>query len=304
MACKTKALETHSLLVIYLHSPLHRNAKTFLTNTLLSEAVMSQLEQQSFVCLGVSIHSAQGAQLAQMLSAASYPLLCILQPPASSLNRSSSSSSSSTTSLQLFLRVEGHVLVEMSPTTLAHHLSTVLQRHQVYLAEQEARRLQLQQEVQLRQEQDAEYQAALLADQERQRQLQQERDRIQQAEREALEAQQAELRAKQDRLEQAKRLLGLGEPTSGDITRIRFVLSSGRKLERKFLNTDTIQVLRAFLTVHFHESQKNGGGEMINIGLSTSFPKRTYNDDEQANLTLQDAGLSPQAVLMVQDLDA
>jgi hypothetical protein len=53
--------------------------------------------------------------------------------------------------------------------------------------------------------------------------------------------------------------------------------------------------------VFFHD---NDFPEMPNIGLSTSFPKKTFNDKSDESLSLQDAGLTPQAVLMVQDLDA
>ena len=79
---------------------------------------------------------------------------------------------------------------------------------------------------------------------------------------------------------------------------MRLVLPSGVKLNRRFYADDTIATVKAFLLVHF---QENDQPQVQNIGLSTNFPKKTYENDQE---TLQEAGLVPQAVLMVQDLDA
>jgi FAS-associated factor 2 len=53
------------------------------------------------------------------------------------------------------------------------------------------------------------------------------------------------------------------------------------------------------LVLHFEEARV----EMKNFGISTNFPKRSFGEEEDG-LTLVEAGLSPQAVVMVQDLDA
>ena len=71
----------------------------------------------------------------------------------------------------------------------------------------------------------------------------------------------------------------------------------GKRIDRRFHADDTIEAVRAFLTVHFHEN----GVEISNFSLSTSFPKRTYDDPA---VTLREGDLVPQAVLMVQDLDS
>jgi UBX domain len=88
------------------------------------------------------------------------------------------------------------------------------------------------------------------------------------------------------------------EPTSGG-TMIRLVLPSGAKINRRFALHATIATVKAFLKVHFTESNVN----IVNVGLSTSFPRKTFDEADDA-LTLEEAGLVPQGVLMVQDLDA
>ena len=86
----------------------------------------------------------------------------------------------------------------------------------------------------------------------------------------------------------------LGTP---DVARVRLTLPNGRRIDRRFRADDTIEVVRAFLTVHFHENDV----DIVNFSLSTSFPKRTYDDP---TMTLREGELVPQAVLMVQDLDS
>ena len=161
---------------------------------------------------------------------------------------------------------------------------------------QNLERLEREQETLLRQQQDAEYQEALLADQERERQqaeaaAEEERRRVEEEERVA-----AEERKAQAVIDNAREKLR--DPPAAGGAMIRFVLPSGQKLNRRFYADDTIGACKAFVRLHCHENEV----EMGAIGLSTNFPKKSYNDDH--DLTLEDAGLTPQAVLMVQDLDA
>lgn len=149
------------------------------------------------------------------------------------------------------------------------------------------------QEEELRREQDAEYERALAADRERELQKQEElriQEELAEAER------QAEL-VKTNAIEEARKKILL-EPASGG-TKIRFCLPNGVKLNRKFESSQTVGDLKAFLRVHFEDESIEFG----TIGLSTNFPRKSYNESGDEELTLEAAQLSPQAVLMVQDLD-
>jgi hypothetical protein len=106
---------------------------------------------------------------------------------------------------------------------------------------------------------------------------------------------------RESRLQKAKSILQEEPKDDRGVTRIRFVLPSGKKVIRKFAADERVSVLRAFLTLYFHD---NNMAEMPNIGLSTAFPKKCFDHESDEQLTLREAGLSPQAVLMVQDLDA
>ena len=89
-----------------------------------------------------------------------------------------------------------------------------------------------------------------------------------------------------------------GEPQVGErCCKIRLVLPTGQKLLRNFHPNDTVQVVRAFLIVYFEQQEV----DISNFGLCMNYPKK---DLVEEYVTLESEGLCPQAVIMVQDLDA
>ena len=283
---KHDAVQSNQLVLVYLHAPLHRDADAVARNLLCHETLLPLLQQ--YRAFGCSIHTAQGAQLAQILEAASFPFIAVLQ-----VSRGSSSP------LTLIMKLQGHTLTCMTHQKISAYLQNTLQRHEITLAEQEAKNILREQEVQLRRDQDDEYQATLLADQERQRLHQLEQERVQRTLDEADNAARKMVKQNEHRLQHARNVLR-PPPTEGGAN-LRFVLSSGKKIERRFYTNDTVGTLRAFLTVHFVDHDMP---PITSIGLSTSYPKTSFNEDADNTKTLQEVGLVPQAVLMVQDLDA
>jgi FAS-associated factor 2 len=279
-AAKQEAVGTQSLLLVYLHSPLHSESRKFCVRTLNTDPLLSWLQQDRILATGLSIHTAQGAQLQSMLDVTSFPAIAVLQPSGSSL--------------QLVLKAQGI----LHCSNLIPLLQAVQQRHQLALTEAEARRLRRQQESDLRRQQDEEYHATLRADQERERQLQEEREAAIAAAAAEEEARRQEEEAAANELERAKSLIR-PEPSSGG-TMVRFCLPNGSKINRRFESTQTVAALKAFLRLHCNDNEIAMG----TIGLSTNFPRKTYNEDSDNDKTLEEAELVPQAVLMVLDLDA
>ena len=121
--------------------------------------------------------------------------------------------------------------------------------------------------------------------------------------REAEEAERREREEREGRLERARAVLegeGAEPPAEGDpaaSARVRLTLPNGKRVDRRFHADAPIAAVRAFLTVHFHEA----GVGIDNFTLSSSYPRRAFEDPA---VTLREGGLVPQAVLMVQDLDA
>ncbi|GAX20773.1 hypothetical protein FisN_7Hh084 [Fistulifera solaris] len=286
-ALQQQATQEGKLLLVYLHAPLHRQANHVLQQFASQTHMFNSQQQQLVLALGVSVHTALGTHLQHSLQATALPALFVLQP-----------STTVSRPMLLLVRVQGPALVQycQSPPTMApllQILQSAVQRHQTVLAEQLARQWQRQEEMALRQQQDEEYQAALLADQERERLAQQ----AKREQEEQLQREQMALQEQETRLQQAKAQLRPEPDSTTPSAMVRFVLPSGQKINRRFHADDTIGTVRSFLMVYFHENEI----PIQNVRLSTNFPKQHYDDDA---VSLQEGGLVPQAVLMVQDLDA
>jgi FAS-associated factor 2 len=195
--------------------------------------------------------------------------------------------------------MEGPSLTRTTSPTFQTYLQTALGAYQTQISAQMQSRLQRQEEVRLRQEQDSEYEAALEADRKRDVERAEEAARAaEEAERIAMEVE-AVQNEKETILMEAQSLLEeRGEPQVGErCCKIRLVLPTGQKLLRNFHPNDTVQVVRAFLIVYFEQQEV----DISNFGLCMNYPKK---DLVEEYVTLESEGLCPQAVIMVQDLDA
>ena len=291
------------LLLVYLHSPLLPGGTTFLQKYLCYPQLLRLLNSSSgddgsggvgsVVCFGASVHSADGEKLRDVFGVNGFPFLALVNVKSSDSNMT----------MDLLLRMEGSQVLTIPPGQITTYLNTTISRHAETLAEEEARRLQREEDARLREEQNREYQEALLADQMREIEQREavERERREQEEKE--EAERLKKAQEESRLEDSKLLLEkAGEPPLSQktgVARLRFTLPNGKKVDRRFHSTSTIEVIRAFLVVYFKEQ----GIEMKNFGLSTNYPKKTFSEDD-IKLTLEESGLAPQSVIMVQDLDS
>jgi FAS-associated factor 2 len=309
MALKQEAQTTQSILFIYLHSPIHSDTKEFCTNILNNDILLSYIQQDRIIAVPYSIHTAQGAQLQQILHVTTFPAIIVLQPSITTTTNTVTSTNRNSNTLQLLLKAQG--IKQCNIYKLMPYLHAIYQKHQITINEIEIRRLQRQQEMELRQQQDMEYQATLAADQERERTIAAERDAILKAAAAAQEQQRLIEEREMMILQNAKKLLRPEPEVSNDTTTmIRFVLPTGTKINRRFYIDETIASLRAYIYVYMNETNTNttnnntSTNKITNIGLSTNFPKQTFTIEDDDPKTLQDVGLIPQAVLMVQDLDA
>eukprot|EP00553_Chaetoceros_curvisetus_P013219 CAMPEP_0204641966 /NCGR_PEP_ID=MMETSP0717-20131115/51428_1 /ASSEMBLY_ACC=CAM_ASM_000666 /TAXON_ID=230516 /ORGANISM="Chaetoceros curvisetus" /LENGTH=393 /DNA_ID=CAMNT_0051662697 /DNA_START=133 /DNA_END=1314 /DNA_ORIENTATION=- len=316
---ETDMLVAPPLMLIYLHSPLHRKVPPFLSNTLLHPSILQLLNTHSrngtLVCWGGSIHTADGANAQNTLQVSSYPFLALVRVQPNASDASSASGSGNTRNpprvkqnLELHFRMEGPTLQSTSTDQIHTHLSHSLTSYQNILSDQAMKRLARLEEIRLREEQDREYKEALEEDQRREREREEEARKIAEEIQKKQHEEEEKVRLKHEKLARAREILLKEAPpptgtSTGDrkVARIRFMLPSGKRLERRFWGSDTIDVMRAFLTIHF-EDKENGGEHVIqNFQLSSNYPKKTLVDGEAS---LESEGLSPQAVIMVQDLDA
>jgi len=325
------------LLLIYLHSPLHAQASHFLASSLLHPETLELLQTYSrdglLKCWGASIHTADGDSVRTSLGASSFPFLAIVRVKAPST--SSRASSATRVSLEIHLRLQGFDLRSTSSQSSSSAATTppsykllqkTIQRYQMQLDQTQSQRVARLEDQRLQQEQDLEYHRALEEDQRRDAQRKAEESRQAEALRKIREEQEQLAREKRQKVDEARRVLDQAEQDNANhsstsdantassprTTRVRFVLPSGQRIEQTFRTSDTIHVLKAFLIVYFHEKKRDDGSmkidkEISNFDLILNYPKRKLSDimEEQEGATLQDVeGLCPQAVIMIQDLDA
>mmetsp|Transcript_8129 Transcript_8129/g.10771 ORF Transcript_8129/g.10771 Transcript_8129/m.10771 type:complete len:452 (+) Transcript_8129:91-1446(+) len=281
-----QAIRQEQLMLCYLHSPLHQDTPEFCREVLCSQEVTSSVNE-SVVVWGASVAHAEGMRVADLLQATSYPFLALLLPRPNS-------------QVQLVEKFEG----KMTGSTLVDKLMRALAQHAAVLEREAAQRRQREEEARLRQEQDAEYHATLQADRLRQAELQAERERKAKEEEEERQREEMEKALeisrklnKEATLKQKKDNLSPEPPQGPDTTRLRLQFPNGAKVDRRFLNSDSLQVVRDYIDIHFGENDI----EIENYSISTNYPKRTFEDSQQS---LLDSGLHPQAVLYIQDLDA
>lgn len=309
------AMSSDALILVYLHSRNLRNADGICKRLLLSPSMARFLieNKQRVLPLGSFISTAQGASLSNSLSAASFPLLALLQPikSKSSFSRSNSGTNNSNGdsaggSVKLIFKAEGPALMKLSASQLTGLLMGTFQKHERTVLEERTRRYEREQDAELRRQQDAEYQETLRKDQERERQREEARLEAEREKQRKIDEEKRKIEEEANRLEHARSLMKDEPPKSAPgSTRIRLRLPNGKQLDRRFGGGETIGAVKGFLILHFASDSKRKDrikNCVKRVGLSTIFPTRNFTDDDDK--TLKECELCPQAVLMVTDLDA
>jgi len=207
--------------------------------------------------------------------------------------------------VKLVFKAEGPALMKLTAMQLTGLVTSTFQKHERTVLEAASKQYEREQETELRRQQDEEYQETLRQDQELEQQRTETRLEAEQEEERKREEEEQKINDEVNRLDRARSLLR-DEPPKGTpgTTRIRFRLSNGKQLDRRFGENETIGSLKAFLILHFASEMSNNNNRndcVKRVALSTNFPTRTHEDDQR---TLKECDLYPQAVLMVQDLDA
>nr|XP_043630026.1 plant UBX domain-containing protein 10 [Erigeron canadensis] len=276
------------LLFVYLHSPDHPDTPVFCEGSLCDD-VLCDFVDENFVAWGGSIRSSEGFKMSNSLKASRFPFCAVVM-------------AATNQRIALLQQVEG----PKSPEEMLTILQRVLEESGPVLV---TARLDAEERInnmRLREEQDAAYQAALEADQARERQRKEEEERLEreaaEAERKKKEEEEARERAAHEAAEREATLtklreeksLSLGpEPEKGpDVTQVLVRLPNGERKGRRFHCSSTIQSLYDFV-------DSSGCLEMESYTLVTNFPRVLYGQDK-LSLTLKEVGLHPQASLFVE----
>mmetsp|Transcript_39451 Transcript_39451/g.63964 ORF Transcript_39451/g.63964 Transcript_39451/m.63964 type:complete len:453 (+) Transcript_39451:29-1387(+) len=267
-------------LIIYLHSEMHSDTDKFCRETLCSENLVDFISS-NFLIWGGSINEPEAYQLSSKLTASTYPFLAVLGVIQNQIKP--------------LKKIEG-------PKTVEELMTIFTQTMEQWGPHLDASRIEFEErdrDRRIREEQDRAYQESLEADRQRERKAQEDAAREEQerleAERESAR-QEADAEAKrQARAHKQLLLESKVEPDKGPgVIQILFRIPNGSRLSRRFRASDRLQEVFDFV-----DCQDLG---IDNIGLASNFPKRTFTaNSNDANLTLDSAGLQGQCMLFVQE---
>ena len=285
-------------LFVYLHTPSHEDTDSFVTEVLADPGVLAELSGDNFVPWGCDTSSVDGSRLVRALRRQKKPTVAImltLDSRAVLVGMSDARGG-----------VEGLRAV-MASAVADHSAELVAARHDA--SERDFART-------LREEQDAALAASLRDDQEKaerrqreeaERRAEEERVAREEAEAQAaLEAEKAAIAAEEAavaareaevarRQEEKQGKLG-DEPAPGTpgVAMVAVRFPDGGRRQRRFMAKDTVQRVYDFCDAE--------GMPFGKYTLVCSYPKKELGEDSLM-LTLEDAGLSPKAMLMVRQDD-
>ncbi|CAG9461836.1 unnamed protein product [Pedinophyceae sp. YPF-701] len=276
-------------LLVYLHDRNHQACRDFCAGILTHPSVVELVNSRFVFWAGdVSVH--RGArQLQSTLRRPRPPYMALLAP-------------SSRSELSLAAAVEG-----LHPVSqIVAEIEAAATQHQYLLQNAREARQRHDESRRIREEQDAAFQAALDADRRRAA----EAEAAARAEREAAEAAAAaERRAQEEaaareasaaQAAEARRLARESLPPepaagAGGVCQIRVRLPSGGNQARRFLASDTVAAVYRWV-----DCQEGLPARYV---LVSSFPRKEFERGGSEGMTLEGAGLSPQAALFVQGRD-
>eukprot|EP00958_Prasinococcus_capsulatus_P006369 scaffold603_cov404-Prasinococcus_capsulatus_cf.AAC.43 len=284
-----EAQRTFKFLLVYLHSAEHTNTPAFCRNILCDPEVVEFLDE-NFVVWAGDIRGADAYQMSYSLRASTFPYVAVL----GHFNGH----------IQFVAQIEG-------PTRKDRFVSTLQQAMDNYSSMLAAERAEADSRTEsrrLREEQDAAYLAALAEDQAKDRQRREEQERVatEEAERKRMEEEVAAQAAEEERLEREryeaveqrraqKAAVLATEPEDGPgVCKIAIRMIDGSRQDRRFNGTDTVRQVYDFVDSLGVPFQK--------YTLATNFPRKVLTD-EICSQTLEEAGLSPQALLFIKQED-
>lgn len=283
-------------LLVFLHSNIHEDADAFCRKAMCTEQMSAYLNNSDcIVSWAGCVQHAEGFGVSLSLGCATFPFLALLSCVSRGVN------------------VVEKITANLPANEIIDKLNAAVDRNNQILATARHIRQQRTEAQILREQQDREYQESLQADRRREQEA---REQAEREEKERLRQEEEERRAEEERVRkeeaykasiEGKRARIADGPTSRvpppgadyKTAVIKFHLHNGTRLDHIFYAHDTLQTVRDFVDVEFFDRDIS----IRNYELATNFPKKVYGPDV-LDVTLADAGLAPQALVYVQDLDS
>ncbi|KAK4306942.1 hypothetical protein Pmani_021265 [Petrolisthes manimaculis] len=285
----THAKAELKFLLVYLHCHDHQHSPLFCRSTLSDFSLMEYINS-NMVFWGCSVTSPEGYRVSQALRENSYPFLALVVLRD---NR---------------MTVVGRLEGPTPPAALVQRLQAIVRENEAHLVVARAERQEREMTAALRLQQDEDYQMSLRADQEKERRKQQEREeaerKVEEERKIEEERQREEDNIKRLKVEWQERIPQEPEEGAEGVIHISVKLPQGTRLERRFLDTDSLDALYYYIFCHPDAPDR--------FQVTTNFPRRvvpcepttTTTTPTPPTPTFQEYRLPPRSMLFVSDLDA
>eukprot|EP00118_Oscarella_pearsei_P002163 m.9717 g.9717 ORF g.9717 m.9717 type:complete len:467 (+) comp21583_c0_seq1:200-1600(+) len=273
-----KARQDIRFLLVYLHSWDHQQTDEFCQKVVCTPGFKEYVEE-SMIMWACDINSREGYGVSQVMRESTYPFLAIV--------------CIHDTRMEIVDRIEGY---RNCDELLARFIETVENNEPSLVVAREERHHRSE-SVALRQQQDSAYLESLRKDEEKERKKKEEREALELKEEKRMRKEQEEKERVNDlsklREHKKKEMPGEPEPNDKDSTKIVIRFPSGKRLERKFKKTDSLQTLYDFV---FCEDETLDD----HFILITNYPRKELRlDNENSFTTLEQFNLFPSASLFV-----
>lgn len=284
MALST-AKQNLQFMLVYLHCKDHLNTEPFCRNVLANPVLINYLTDNNILFWACDVARAEGYRVSQALRENNYPFLGLI---GLRNNRMSISA-----------RMEGETLLDA--TLLRDKLQRRVNSNMGYIAAARQSRLEREQAVALRQEQDTAYEASLRADREKARKKNQEKER----EKEEQKEKERELQREKDRRVRLRESIPEEPPAEGEgILELVIKLPNGERIQRRFLKDQPLYLL--YCLIYTREDAPDS------FEVTTTFPRKVIpcgpppegDSPSDSATTFGDFGIVSKTVLFVKDLDA
>lgn len=205
-------------------------------------------------------------------------------------------------------------ILSLSLQTLNSQLQKAIEDNEASMISSRLERQQRSMDQLIRKQQDQDYSDSLRADREKERKRKEERDRKEREEQEKRRLEQEEIDTKERLIKLKEELIDqiIDEPDlkSSDVIKLLIKLPNGKKIERKFLKSNSIKYLFYYVFCHsdsplkFRIKTSYPARELpcLTPNLETKYVQSTNGDEEPP--TFEEFGIKNSEVLYVHDEDA
>ncbi|KAI0565586.1 Ubiquitin-like protein [Gracilaria domingensis] len=267
-------------LLVYIHSESHRLTPAFVRHVISNPTFINSVDETMLSWAGSSVTQRDAAAVQSALRAPALPFLAIVAAP----SRVSSEFTRSNYGNVLSIRAGSSALVGGAEATVAW-IARVVERHAPMLHAIRQERVERESARLLREQQDAEYAAALEADRLAERQAADQREK---EEKERRRVEELEIRR-----ERKREALG-PEPEKGPgIASLVLRLPDGSRVGRRFEKHDALERVFDWAEVNRVD---------IEVAcLVVAYPRKNFRYPEDADITIEKAGLFPSSMLLLEE---